>query len=71
MTSLWEKRLAEAGNTSFCIFPARRRLHATVKSKELILKMYKISNFDNKQMCKCLMLCIVTYCSRNQSCVVL
>lgn len=59
------KRLSGAGTFLLCIFPAKSRLHATVKSKELLLKKYKISNSDNKQMCKCLMLCIVTCYSRN------
>lgn len=47
------------------LFPAKSRLHSAVKSKELLLKKYKISNSDNKQMCKCLILVIVTCYRRN------
>lgn len=65
IASLLEKKISGVRKIFFAFLSCQEQNVSYSKIKGVIIKKYKISNSDNKQMCKCLILCTVTCYSRN------
>lgn len=59
------KKISGVRKIFFAFLSCQEQNVSYSKIKGIIIKKYKISNSDNKQMCKCLILCSVTCYSRN------